>query len=1521
MIKSIKKKAICILLSVIISMPAWTPGGALTVQADTPNLLANGNFEGARNTPVAPNNTTQWPEGQPKNWSYSGSDDTAVPKRDKLVGTYDSIDFKEGSVSLKLELDGAARYLENRLNPILPNTKYKFSFWYKTKDLTSTAPTSSGLLIRAERGNSSGGGATAETRTDTIIPMGTNDWTYHEVTFTSHSDARTFKAVVQLANHSNLTYQTAGTIWLDDMRLEQVTTDVTGIAINSPATDFYISSKLQLTAIITPSDADNKSITWTSSDTDIATVNESGLATGIAAGSVTITATSDDNNALNDSILLSVLTPPSADSVSLNNSSLTIDTNTGKQLIATLSPPNSTGLITWTSSDENVAVVNDGMVVGKSVGTTTITVTVNDHSDTCTVTVQEPILDEFDELRRKWRASIIPYEYDLTTPATQNNIEAIAEKAQYYWENMNRSAFTTTDVLLWTKSDLTVNGTPQQQEFTNFHKYLKTMAIAFVAEGSPLQYNPDLLNDIIRGMDWMNANLFTGHGGTPAPTWVVGNWWHRDIGMPVNSADIVTLIYDFIPQTKIDEYTAQIAIYASNPQVNATGGGNTIYANRVDKCKATMVLGILQKDTAKLALAASTLFGGVPNADVMGPMVTSGNGFYEDGSFVEHNIYPYTTSYGTVSLSGISRIMYMLAGVTVDNISFDFDSDAVARMYGYIDNSYIPVLYQGLAMDMTSGRSISRYFASDLTRGAEVIHAIILIGESAPSPYREKYLGYAKTWMQQNPTFQNSGNLWLDQKCQEIAGDSSINAIAIPDGFYPMNRMARTVYKHDYFNFGIAMHNYRIGTYESINGENPLAYHTADGMTYLYTDLNQFNGNYWATVDYKRLPGTTVDTISIDAIKGQNTDANAKIRWSAAANIDNYGAAGFQLDLNARSGMDLTANKSWFMLGNKIIALGSGINSTTGRAIETTVENRKLSGSGNNKFSVNGAEITGDHSGTIHADWAHIKDINNSSIGYYFPESQTLSAGKVVRTGNWNNVNTTVSDIGNVTDTYAQLIINHGTDPTNAAYQYVILPGLTSEETQTYSNNPDFEVLAHTNTLHAVYDKNLKITAINNYAATPQTVMTPLGNITISTTAAVLIREYDDGTVKVAVMEPTVNTAANLEEVTIDIDRNLHEVVSQDSNVTITAPNTLVTLTYAVNNGITPNSATSFQKTFTAIVKLVPLPVFDITENYVDGSSNVITAQTKTEILKNHSYNKTAPTIPGYIFDHIKIDGSTQTGSTAVIGNVDAPHTVNFVYRRQSSSSSSSSPGKTVLTLDKSSVTLWTGEKVTLIATVNNNSQPVKFTSNNTKVAVVDANGVVVGKATGTVTITAEVNGEKAICKITVRQHVTKISFSSSKIKLALGKTKSIKAVVSPVSADNKTIRYSSSNAKVATVNSKTGLIRAKSPGTVTITAKAQDGSGVLATCKVTVHQPVTKIKVNKTAMKLPKGKSFQIKITIAPTNATNKNVTYLSGNKKVATVTANGKIIAKGKGICYITVKAKDSSGTYIRIKVTVTS
>lgn len=250
--------------------------------------------------------------------------------------------------------------------------------------------------------------------------------------------------------------------------------------------------------------------------------------------------------------------------------------------------------------------------------------------------------------------------------------------------------------------------------------------------------------------------------------------------------------------------------------------------------------------------------------------------------------------------------------------------------------------------------------------------------------------------------------------------------------------------------------------------------------------------------------------------------------------------------------------------------------------------------------------------------------------------------------------------------------------------------------------------------------------------------------------------------------------------------------------------------------------------------------------------------------------------------------------------------------------------------LNKKVATVNVGKTVTVKATVtpaNADNKTLVWTSSNKKIATV-SNGVVKGVKAGRVIITAKTtdgSNISATCTVTVKQPVTRISLSK-KATMYTGKKLTLKAKVNPANASNKALTWKSSNTKIAKVASN-GVVTGVKAGRVRITATAKDGSRKSATCTVTVRQSVSKITLSKTNVVLPKkGSSYNVRVTVAPKNAYNKNVAVKSANTKVAKVSASTvksgktvKITAVKKGKTKVVFTAKDGSKKSATCKVTV--
>ena len=154
---------------------------------------------------------------------------------------------------------------------------------------------------------------------------------------------------------------------------------------------------------MSPSDATDKTVSWKSSNTSVATVDQNGKVTAVNAGSAVITVTTNDGSKT-ATCKVTVVIPVT--SVSLNKTELTIEKGKSETLTATVSPSDATNkAVTWQSSNNSIATVDqNGKVTAKELGNVTITVTTKDGSKTatCSVTVKrpantEPIGDDGDE--------------------------------------------------------------------------------------------------------------------------------------------------------------------------------------------------------------------------------------------------------------------------------------------------------------------------------------------------------------------------------------------------------------------------------------------------------------------------------------------------------------------------------------------------------------------------------------------------------------------------------------------------------------------------------------------------------------------------------------------------------------------------------------------------------------------------------------------------------------------------------------------------------------------------------------------------------------------------------------------------------------------------------------------------------------------------------------------------------------------------------------------------------------------
>ena len=235
--------------------------------------------------------------------------------------------------------------------------------------------------------------------------------------------------------------------------------------------------------------------------------------------------------------------------------------------------------------------------------------------------------------------------------------------------------------------------------------------------------------------------------------------------------------------------------------------------------------------------------------------------------------------------------------------------------------------------------------------------------------------------------------------------------------------------------------------------------------------------------------------------------------------------------------------------------------------------------------------------------------------------------------------------------------------------------------------------------------------------------------------------------------------------------------------------------------------------------------------------------------------------------------------------------------------------------LSKSKAIIEKGKTLTLKATVTSSDladKSVTWKSSNTAIATVTSAGKVKGVKTGTATITCTSNatGLSATCEVTVGS----VKLNQTEVAVNKGKTVTLKATVYPSTLEDKTVTWTSSNTKVATVSSK-GKVKGVRTGTATITCTS-NATGLSTTCEVTVGS----VMLDQTEVTVNKGKTVTLKATVYPSTLEDKSVIWQSSNTKVATVTSAGKVKGIKAGTATITCTS-DVTGLSATCTVTVTS
>ncbi|MFI6318272.1 polysaccharide lyase 8 family protein [Nonomuraea sp. NPDC050556] len=586
-------------------------------------------------------------------------------------------------------------------------------------------------------------------------------------------------------------------------------------------------------------------------------------------------------------------------------------------------------------------------------------------------------------------------------------------------------------------------GNPATGNFNRSYNRMRTLALGWATPGTRMYRDPAVAEGAVSALDFLHRHAYNERLDRRGSNWF---WW--EIGVPRSLTDTCALLFDAIPDGRLTRWLRPLWRWCPDADRRISHHGVVeTGANRAGKAMAVAMHGVLTGDSRLIKRARDGISDrkGHGRRSLLRLTRGPGDGFYRDGSFIQHDVFAYTGSYGVDYLDSVAKLITLLAGSPWRITDPDLEN-----VFDIVDRSFVPVIFDGLMMDGLRGRQISVQGHRDHTSGQRAIEAILNLLPAAPAGHADRWRPLVKGWLTRNPA------LVPPPAAAPLMADPLVAAGPRTVGTYVFAGMDRVVHRRPTWAYTISMSSERIAAAEGMNLENLHGWHTGDGMTYLYTeDLTHWNDELWPTIDPYRLPGTTVDRR-----RRAELPHGARYRppdgWAGGVALDNrYGVAAMRLNAEKSP---LRAKKAWFLLDDAVIALGAGISASEGRRIETVVENRNTHGT---------------HPPLDRGDgWVHLSGV----AGYVLLDGARPKVLREKRTGRWRDIDrgaTTGGDRQRHTRHYTTILLDHGKNPSGARYAYAVLPGADAASTAAFAADPQAEVLANSSAVQAVRSGDL----------------------------------------------------------------------------------------------------------------------------------------------------------------------------------------------------------------------------------------------------------------------------------------------------------------------------------------------------------------------------------------------------------------------------------------------------------------
>ena len=525
--------------------------------------------------------------------------------------------------------------------------------------------------------------------------------------------------------------------------------------------------------------------------------------------------------------------------------------------------------------------------------------------------------------------------------------------------------------------------------------------------------NEDLYHKIVKGLEyWHHRNPHC------------NNWWYNQIAEPQKLG--ILLIQMRVGKRQIPEVLETKVLQ----RMRKDGGHPARWtgANRTDIALHWIYRACLQKNDVDLKTAVENVYSPLS--------YTVKEGFQHDNSYFQHGVQLYIGGYGDEILKGVTQVALYTKGT-----KYALDDERIQFLRHFMCGTYYQVIRGQYMLFDVLGRGVSR------NNGTQKSHAAL----------------FAKRMLELDPAHIDEYNAIIAR----LEGKKSANY-----GIKPLHthyfRGDYALHVRPHYTFDVRMVSNRTMRCEYGNGENLKTYFMSDGCTNIVTEGDEY-ARIFPVWNWNRIPGVTapqLDTIPRTVIDWQTKGTSV---FAGGVSDSLYGVSVYSY-LDTYADINTAAKKSWFFFDDEIICLGAGINSTAGVPVCTTINQCLLSkkevilSQSKKQSMVKEGDFVYDS-----PEW-----VLHNGIGYVFPAGGNLFLSKKIQTGSWYSINHTESKNEQQQEVFT-LGFNHGCNPRNATYAYIVVPGIHSARKMNNYRKSPVEILANTDSMQIVRHTKLGI--------------------------------------------------------------------------------------------------------------------------------------------------------------------------------------------------------------------------------------------------------------------------------------------------------------------------------------------------------------------------------------------------------------------------------------------------------------